>query len=245
MHHRFSIDTVIDPLQPVLLRDREYHHAVRVLRIRAGEAVEIFDSEGRGFEAVVAEIRSDSVALAVTGEVPARESSLKLTLALALIKPEKFELVLQKATELGVTSIVPLLSERVEVGIGRIEKKMDRWERIIEEAVKQSGRAVRPSLGRPTSLEEIVAAGHPRFILDADASSSILDGRVDEATLLIGPEGGFSEEELRFAIDRGCRGLRLGPRRLRAETAAIAAVTLAQSAWGDMRLDFRSSSDNN
>lgn len=234
MHHRFPIHSPIDPAEPPILRGDEFHHAVRVRRIRAGETVEIFDPSGQAFEAIVEQIGDDAATLRVTRQLPSRESSLRLTLGLALIQPDKFELVLQKATELGVTRIVPVISERVEIRLERVEKKFDRWERIIAEAVKQCGRAIAPVLDSPARFEHIVSLPAPRLILDADASQSSLELITDELTMLIGPEGGFSERELEVALDAGCRGLRLGPRRIRAETAAIAAVALAQSRWGDL-----------
>lgn len=239
MHHRFPIDSLIDPAEPAAIRGDEFHHAVKVRRIRVGETVEVFDSSGRSFEAVVDHLGSDEAVVRITREVPSRESPLRLTLGLAMIQPDKFELVLQKATELGVTRIVPIVSERTEIRLERAEKKLDRWERIIAEAVKQCGRSSVPVLASPTRFQEVVSISTPRFILDADASRSSLDLIDDELTMLIGPEGGFSGPELDLARKAGCLGLRIGPRRLRAETAAIAAVVLAQSRWGDMGNDER------
>lgn len=234
MQHRFSVDSPLTSGATAHLTGDELHHAVRVRRIRPGEMVEIFDPSGRGWEARVESVSPDDVSLEVLRPVPSRESALELTLGLSLIKPEKFELALQKCTELGVARFIPVLSERVQVRTERIEKKYDRWERIIEEAVKQSGRAVPPELLPPVPFETIVGEQKPRFILDADAEDVTLGNSHSEVILLIGPEGGFTPEELSLSADLGCVGLRLGPRRLRAETAAIAAVTLFQHRWGDL-----------
>ncbi len=221
--------------QRASLRGDEFHHAVRVRRVRVGETVEIFDETGRTFEAVVETIGEDEATLRILSDLPSRESSLRLTVGLALIQPDKFELVLQKATELGVSRIVPVISERVEIKLERVEKKRERWEKIIGEAVKQCGRSVSPVLSSPLQFGEIITTDHPTFILDAGSTRSSLSIVEREATMLIGPEGGFSERELEAALSAGCHGLRLGPRRLRAETAAIAAIVLAQSEWGDLR----------
>ena len=235
MLHRFSLDSVIDPAAPVILRGDEFHHAVRVRRVRPGELVEVFDPLGTSYEAIVETIDEDAVTLRISRPIPSRESPLRITLALALIQPDRFELVLQKATELGVSRIIPVVSERTEVRLERVEKKMDRWARIVVEAVKQCGRATAPVLDSPTRFDDVIGSPGPRFILDADADSADPDAPLDEVTMLIGPEGGFSEGEMNRAIAAGCRGLGLGPRRLRAETAAMAAMVLAQTKWGDMR----------
>lgn len=233
MHHRFFIDSGIDPAEPAILRGEEFHHAIRVRRVRSGETVEVFDETGKTFEAVLDEIGDGHATLRITRELPSRESPLRLTLGLALIQPDRFELALQKATELGVTRIVPVISERVEVRLERVSKKSDRWERIIAEAVKQCGRASVPPLATPTPFEELIEGPGPRFLLDADAPPLSHEGTIEELTMLVGPEGGFSDREIELARAAGCRGLRLGPRRLRAETAAIAATVFAQTRWGD------------
>lgn len=232
MYHRFSVDEPIEPDREIRLTGDEFHHAV-VRRVRPGETVEIFGPEARACLAVVIEVLDDELVLHTTGEAPLRESFLDLTLGMALIKPDRFELVLQKGTELGVSRFVPVLSDRTEVRIERIEKRTDRWNRIIEEAVKQCGRSRLPALSAPMAFEEMLG-NPPCFILDANAESTGFGPQASAATLLIGPEGGFTPNELRQAAEYGCVGIRIGPRRLRAETAALAAVTLIQSEWGDL-----------
>lgn len=233
MLHRFFIDPPGDATE-VRLEGREYHHAVRVRRLRLGEAVEVIDPAGRCHTARVESIEKDAVVLTLTGSAPSRESRLELTLAQALIKPDNFELVLQKGTELGVTRFIPVISERVEVRAERVEKRHDRWLRIIEEAVKQSGRSVMPELLEPTRFSTILDREGEKVILDADAPRGSFNPDDRAVTLLIGPEGGFTEDEITLAKSRGCRSLGLGPRRMRAETAAIASVTLAQFVLGDL-----------
>ncbi|MDX1584212.1 MAG: RsmE family RNA methyltransferase [Thermoanaerobaculia bacterium] len=233
MDHRFFSDDPIDPAAPVRLTGDEFHHAVRVRRLRQDERVEIFDRDGNAFRATVEEIGTDEVVLAVVGPAPSRESPLPLTLGLALIKPDKFELVLQKGTELGVTRFIPIVSARTEVDPEKVMKRYDRWRKIIDESVKQCGRSMRPDLLPPSKLEEIIERGEDVYMLDPEGWD--LGTRPVSAILLVGPEGGFTDEERRIADEAGTRAVRIGPRRLRAETAAIAAVTLAQARWGDLQ----------
>jgi 16S rRNA (uracil1498-N3)-methyltransferase len=152
---------------------------------------------------------------------------------MAIIQLEKFELVLQKATELGVRTIIPMVTERVELRPERYTGKAERWERIVLEAVKQSGRSIAPSIEPPTAFASVLARSGPKIFFDAGTPPAPLD-RITEATLLVGPEGGWSDEELQLARERQCVFQRLGPRRLRAETAAIAATAVIASRFGDL-----------
>ena len=231
MRHRIFIDA----LEPVVtVAGDEFHHSVRVVRIREGEEVELFDRSGKMARAVVETLGRDSATIRVVEPLASRESALAIHLAMAVIQLEKFELVLQKATELGVRSIVPLVTERVELRPERYSGKAERWNRIIFEAVKQSGRSAVPELAPPARFDDVVSGGGVRILFDADADPDPLAGNPSEVTILIGPEGGWSDDELRLARQRGCRFERLGPRRLRAETAAIAAVAVMASRFGDL-----------
>src|SRR5437016_658638 len=144
MKHRFFAPAI----EPVTaLSGEELHHAARVVRVREGEEVELFDGRGAIVAARVESVDRDRVTLRVIGNVAeTRESPLALTLAMAIIQLERFELVLQKATELGVRSIVPVVSDRVEIRAERYRGKRERWEKIVFEAVKQCGRARIPSV---------------------------------------------------------------------------------------------------
>jgi 16S rRNA (uracil1498-N3)-methyltransferase len=140
---------------------------------------------------------------------------------------------LQKATELGVRSIIPIVSERVEIRAERYRGKAERWRKIVFEAVKQSGRSVIPLIEEPAPFEEIVKRDGEKIIFDADAEPATWQPG-NSATLFIGPEGGWSENELRLAREHGCAFERLGVRRLRAETAAIVATALVAARSGDI-----------
>lgn len=211
----------------------EAHHAGRVSRLRIGERIEVIDRDGKTAEAVVETISPREVLARVALAVVSRESPLSITLAMALIKPDLFELVLRKATELGVAVIQPLLGDRVEIRPDRIRNRRERWERIVREAVKQSGRSRIPFIGEPMAFDEIVQAGGTLLIFDETPSGEVAPEETGELTLLIGPEGGWSERELKLAGEKGIATVALGPRRLRAETAAIAAVAWAQIRFGD------------
>jgi 16S rRNA (uracil1498-N3)-methyltransferase len=230
MRHRIFIDR-IEPA--VVVTGDEFHHSVRVVRLRQGEEVEVFDREGNAARGIVMALEKDR-AVITTGELlPSRESQLGITLAMAIIQLEKFELVLQKATELGVQSFIPLVTDRIELRSERYSGKMDRWNKIVFEAVKQSGRTRVPSIAEPAKFKEVIAREGIKIFFDADAEPSRIDS-LQDVTLFIGPEGGWSDEELRLARERECFFQRLGPRRLRAETAAIAAMSVIASRFGDL-----------
>ncbi len=230
VRHRIFIDHLSPHIE---VTGEEFHHSIRVVRARVGEEVEVFDRAGNAAKGIVESIERDSATIRMGEALPSRESKLAIHLAMAIIQLEKFELVLQKATELGVRTIIPLESERVELRRERYANKFERWEKIVFEAVKQSGRTLVPRIEPPTSFDEIVKRNGVKVLFDADAEPGVLNV-VDEVTLLIGPEGGWSDDELRLARDQHCVFQRLGPRRLRAETAALSAVSVVASRFGDL-----------
>ena len=218
MRNRFFVNNDLAAGDVVALSDDERHHA-RVVRVRDGEEVEVFNGRGGGFFGVY---EGDAVRL--TKPAPDREAPAAIHLAMSIIQLEKFELVLQKATELGVHSIIPMITERVEVRPERYRGKQERWRKIVFEAVKQSGRTRIPEVEEPITFDEIIKREGRKIIFDADTPPTQRPS--NSATILIGPEGGFTEEELEAAQTHGCAFEQLGPRRLRAETAAIVAVAI-------------------
>ena len=231
----------------VTLHADEARHAHDVLRLDAGDEVFVFDGEGHEYRCVIGDLTSHSATLNVTEQVPpaSPESPLDLTLAVSLLKGEKFDLVVQKATELGVKRLAPLITTRADVRIrepGDARKKADRWARIAFESAKQCGRAQLMLVDPPMNLDEFF-----RSITDVQFSLTYTarDGdpyanlkvELKDARLaaMIGPEGGWTDDELKQATANGCKIVTLGGRILRAETAAIAVATLLQHRFGDLK----------
>jgi 16S rRNA (uracil1498-N3)-methyltransferase len=225
MNHRFHSKLPLTAGSSIPLEGDELRHA-NVLRLRAGEPVEVFDGRGHTFGATV----EDSLTSVRLGEaLPSRELALAIDLAMSVINLDKFELVLQKATELGAASITPLITDRMEVRVERFRGKTARWEKILFEAVKQCGRAVTPTLNEPMTFDAAMQREWAKIVYDAGEIASASELLPDHASLFIGPEGGFSPRELALAREHGASFATLGPRRLRAETAAIVALALVAS----------------
>ena len=225
MKHRFHVERIEPRIE---LSGDEAHHA-RVVRVREGEEVEVFDGRGHAARGVVDTIDRERAVIAVGEAIDGRESPVAITLAMSIIQLDKFELVLQKATELGARTIVPIITDRIEVRPERWRGKEERWKRVVFEAVKQCGRAWIPTVETPVPFAEIIGRPGTKIVFEADAPAERPDVR-ESVTILIGPEGGFSDDELALARDSGATFLHLGPRRLRAETAAIVATALFSGA---------------
>ena len=231
MRHRIFVDA----LEPhVIVTGDEFHHSIRVVRARVGEEVELFDRAGNAAKGIVESIERDRATIQTGEPLPSRESPLAIHLAMAIIQLEKFELVLQKGTELGVKTFLPLVTEHVELRPERYANKQERWDKIVFEAVKQCGRAIVPKIESPIAFEELITQPGDKLLFDAEAPSPGTGQRFTDLTLLIGPEGGWAPNELLRARENNVRFERLGPRRLRAETAAIAAVSVVASRFGDL-----------
>ena len=223
------------------LEGAELHYLRDVLRLRRGARIEVFDGEGRSLVAELATIGAAGAEL-VLREAAAkiRESTLELTLAVAVAKAAKLDWVVEKATELGVTRIVPFASERAVAALERGGSRIDRWRRIAAAAAAQSGRIRCPEILAARSFAQLMslAASHDRALLFSTTGGDALAdarGAVGSIVVATGPEGGFSATEVAQARQAGFSVATLGPRVLRAETAAIVAVALAQHRWGDLR----------
>lgn len=237
----------------VKLSTDEARHLREVLRLGPGDEIHIFDGAGREFHCVIEESRRDWASLRVIAEVsPAKpESPLDLTLAIALLKGEKFDLVVQKATELGVTLIQPVITQRADVRLrdDQDAKRVTRWQRIAMEAAKQSGRARVPEIANPISFMSLIEGRAPGSAPSAQQNAQLLmfserDGKTlaeelkpavsSSIVALVGSEGGWTDQEIAQARNGGWRIVTLGGRVLRAETAAIAVVVLLQHLMGDL-----------
>jgi len=220
-----------------MLAADEARHLREVLRLKPGAEVSVFDGEGKEFRARVAQARRDFAELEMEGEIePARpESPLRITLAVALLKGEKFDLVVQKATELGVNRLVPLITRYADIKLrdeSDAAKRVARWQRIALEAAKQSGRALVPEVSLPVTAGSVFSESCLLFSEKGGQELTRIEN--DEITAIIGSEGGWSDEELDQARAAGARIVTLGGRILRAETAAITAAALLQHRFGDL-----------
>jgi len=225
----------------VTLSDSAAHHLLRVLRLQPGAPLILFDGGGEQYHAVLAEAgrKQASATLSAAAEGVAVESPLAVTLAQGVSKGERMDYAIQKAVELGVTRIVPVLCERTVVNLKgeRGEKKLAHWRGVIVGAAEQCGRSRLPELAAAVRLEAWLATPPTGsgLVLDPSATQGLTGlERADAATLLIGPEGGLSEAEIANALRAGYAGIRLGPRVLRTETAAVAALSALQVLWGDL-----------
>lgn len=214
------------------------HYLHDVLRLEPGAAVEVFDGSGGLYDGRIGPA-FEGIALGPRREAPA--GGAPILLALALAKGEKLDLVVQKATELGVSRIVPWEAQRSVVRLegDRAEERAKRWRRIAEEAARQCGRADVPEVRAPASLGELVAELPPGFLpVIFHGEGSVPVARLppaDGVVAIVGPEGGLTGAELGTLERAGAVRASLGPRTLRAETAAIAAVTLLQARYGDLQ----------
>jgi 16S rRNA (uracil1498-N3)-methyltransferase len=212
----------------VTLSPEESHHLLRVLRLTSGAEVSVFDGKGGSARARVGRVTGSEVELSILGPEISRESPLSLTMAVAPPKGDRSSFLIEKLTELGVSRVIPLETDR-----GRSRSSLDRWRRISLEACKQSGRSRALEIEAPRAvgsvLEEpgVLRMAHP-------GAGPLVVPAGQPLVVLAGPEGGWSLEELALARSRGAELFGLGPRTLRTETAAIAVATLLQHLAGDI-----------
>ncbi len=230
----------------VFLADDEARHLREALRLKPGDEVFVFDGAGHEFRCSIQKALRDTTELNILEEVsPASlESPMRLTLGVALLKGDKFDLVVQKTTELGVHRVVPVVTRYADIHLrdaSDASKRVTRWNRIALEAAKQSGRAFVPSVEEPASYATFIADQSMDCMLFSERRGLSLREAVkafDEPTELsaiVGSEGGWSDEELDAAHDAGCQIVTLGGRILRAETSAITVTALLQHQFGDLK----------
>jgi 16S rRNA (uracil1498-N3)-methyltransferase len=214
-----------------------------VLRQRSGAVVQVFDGHGQEFEAVLDSVTRQAVEARLGGPVPTRpESPLTIDLALAPLKGDHMELVIQKATELGVASIRPVITARTDAAARPALKgsRQERWEKVASGAAEQCGRAVVPEVVPTATLDALLAetyAGEKLLCLETPgqpALRSLAPPPSNSVLVLVGPAGGWDPREVSQLTHAGFQPVALGPRILRAETAAVAVVTALQVLWGDL-----------
>ncbi|MBL34031.1 MAG: 16S rRNA (uracil(1498)-N(3))-methyltransferase [Oceanospirillaceae bacterium] len=214
-------------------------HLVRVLRLTDGDALRLFNGDGCEYAATLSDSGKKSASADITGVV--REDAplpLQLHLGQVVSKGDRMDFTIQKATELGISDITPLWSERCEVRLKgeRLDKKIEHWQKVAVSACEQSGRNVIPRIHPPLSFNDWCAQTEAdlKFILHPHDQKPLRDYTQPQTlALLVGPEGGFSETEVQQVLAAGFHGLTLGPRILRTETAALTALSVFQYQWGD------------
>jgi 16S rRNA (uracil1498-N3)-methyltransferase len=238
------------PLAGVLnatLGESASRHLVRVLRLGVGARVIVFDGSGAEYPATISEIGDARVEVTLAEpRHPKIESPIDITLAQGLVRGERMDLILQKATELGVSRVIPVAMERcvTRLSQNRLEKRMRHWEGVVIGACEQSGRTVLPVIEPMQSSAELIENCTEsdyalRLLLQADSATGINDIRQPPKGRIlcwVGPEGGFDQSESSAAIAKGFSPLRMGPRVLRTETAGLVALTLLQTRFGDLGL---------
>ena len=222
------------------LPDAAARHVGQVLRMRAGELLTLFNGAGGEYDAVIEAVERRSVRVRIENyrEVE-RESRLNLSLAQCVSKGERMDYTVQKAVELGVNAIVPLLSARSVVKLDgeRWEKKLEHWRGIVVAACEQSGRTRVPHVHPVQRLDAWLATATTgaRLVLAPGGHHALKElAPAQDATLLVGPEGGLDDKEIAMAVHRGFTAIGLGPRVLRTETAGVAALSALQALWGDL-----------
>jgi 16S rRNA (uracil1498-N3)-methyltransferase len=238
---RFLVHTAALDAPRTTLTGTEFRH-LRARRLRPGSAVIVCDAHGRQRRGVILAVQGGQATIELTDEaVIVRESRLRLVLAQALLKASKLDLVVEKATELGVSEIIIFNSAR-SIGHASAER-VERWNRVARSAAKQSQRSVVPHVSGPVPLADALRRTHDAGLLfwerrptgqSALAQLAVTPQHPREVLAVVGPEGGLSEDEAVQAAQQGFTHVSLGPRILRAETAAIAALTLCQFLWGDL-----------
>ncbi len=238
---RIHTDQPLASGQTIVLGEQPSHYLSRVLRLPVGAAVTLFNGDGNDYSTTISAIDKRNVTVSVQEATAVhRESPLAIHLGIAISKGERMDFVMQKATELGVATITPLLSERVEVRLSgeRAEKRRQHWHGVIVSACEQCGRARLPQLDAATPLSEWIGnvETERKFVLHHRSAQSLDAGKKPATVaLLIGPEGGLSAPEIAAAERAGFDALTLGPRVLRTETAPLTALSILQYQWGDLR----------
>ena len=242
--HRFYADERGVQGETAYLCEEDARHATRVLRMKEGEGCELF-ADGRRFSGEIASIGDGEVQVRITGEMPSTEAKLRITLYQGLPKADKMELIVQKATELGAAKVVPVAMSRCVVQLdgkdGR--RKQERWQKIAREACKQSGRCEMLQVTEPISFRQLLARlpEHGAAIVPWEDARGYSLPRfhaehpdVTDLAIVIGPEGGMSEDEVARMKDANCQSVTLGPRILRTETAGLCAMSALFCLYGDM-----------
>lgn len=240
--HRLFISQPISEDEALSLDGEQGHYLSRVLRLKPGSEVLLFDGSGYEYPSLVTEVHRKRVLLRPgTPILHDMESPLQIRLVQGISRGERMDFVIQKATELGVHRISPVLTEFsvVKLQADRASRRLLHWNKIAQSACEQCGRNKIPVIDEPSVLHDFLRGNTPaacRLLLQPSATTSLHQIDTPDSTidLLIGPEGGISSTETEMLFDAGFKAVSLGPRVLRTETAALAAAAILQAKWGDL-----------
>ncbi|BAS68319.1 16S rRNA (uracil(1498)-N(3))-methyltransferase [Bathymodiolus septemdierum thioautotrophic gill symbiont] len=233
---RLYQNTLINVNDELTLDAPASHHLVKVLRFQQGKRVTLFNGDGANYTAEISQVQKKCVVKILEKSQNLSESKLNLTLVQGIAKGEKMDFLMQKAVELGINKIIPIFTERCVVRLkgDKLAKRHAHWQKIVISACEQSGRSVVPEVVAPMTLEAFLQQPIINgFVLHHRCEKILLEvEKVNQATILIGPEGGLSGVEIDQATQAGCQPLLLGARVLRTETASLVAIANMQLLWG-------------
>lgn len=238
---RFYDDQPLAADQLVELSDAVIQHVCRALRMRVGDPIILFNGDGNEYHAQLEAVEKRRASVRILNVTqPAVESPLQIHIGQSLSRGERMDYAVQKATEMGMQQMVPLFSERCEVKLNneRQDKRIRHWQQVAISACEQSGRCAVPTISAPQTLEQWIQQedAELKLVLHHHTATPLGDFTPPQSVaLLIGPEGGLTEQEVELAQDHGFQPVAFGPRVMRTETAPVAALALLQHLWGDWR----------
>ncbi len=239
---RLFIDTELNENTTIALPDSTFQHVCKVLRLKSGHPIRVFNGTGGQFHAELCDVEKRSANVAITHFEPLyNESPIQVTIGQSLSRGERMDYAIQKAVEAGVYAIQPLFSERCEVKLqdNRAEKRQQHWQQVAISAAEQCGRGVVPIIHAPVLLTDWLddCNNMLKFTLHHHCAKPINQHKKpdnNQVALLIGPEGGLSEKEVQLSENKGFSAITLGPRVLRTETAPVVALSVINTLWGDI-----------
>lgn len=241
--NRFFIKRAKFDSSYVYLDGEEHHHLSRVARIKPNDKVWLFDKQGMSYLVRVEEIKKEKTRLFIIKKRKGKEPKVKITLAQALLRSKKMEFILQRATEWGITTFIPVMTSRSIIKIKeKAEKRIERWQKVAREATKQSQRAHFPLIVPPMPLARLLEERDEerKLLLSENRGKNLKDILISKdhtpkspssVIVLIGPEGGWSEEEERDIMNHDYEAISLGNQILRAETAALSSIAMISHFW--------------
>lgn len=237
---RFYCANLAANTTPMMLPDDVFRHAIQVLRMKPGALLNLFDGEGLEYQVQLEQVDKRQASVSMQQQIMTdNESPLDILLMQGISRGERMDYAIQKAVELGVKRIMPVITERCNVQLNgdRAEKRMNHWQGVVISACEQSGRSFLPKLLPITSLSAALLEVNDdcKLVLDPEAARGFSNvNKASQIALLIGPEGGLSDTEVQQSVAGGFNGISLGPRILRTETASAAALAMVQAGWGDI-----------